>query len=216
MIKGILFDMDGTLVNTNAVIKNCFDYTTRKCLGKTFPVDLMIRYYGIPLQKVLETLFPGRGEEMTKIYRQHQLTVHDQLVREFPGMKDTLEQLSRQGIKMAVVTSKIDITARRALHCFQMEKYFAGIIGCTQVSRPKPDVEPSLKGLQLLGLSGSQCLCVGDSPFDLQSGKKAGCTTVAVNYSLVDPTVLRNEGRPDHIIDQPTELLALIQKLNAC
>lgn len=213
-VKGILFDMDGTLVNTNDLIMTCFDHATKVCTGRLYPHTEFIKYYGRPLVEGLDALFPGRGQEMAQVYRDYQMEIHDQMVKEFPGMFTTLQKLQARGLKMAVVTSKFEITARRALKCFNMEQFFTGVIGCGQVEKHKPDPEPSQKGLALLDLPGSDCLCVGDSPYDLISGKAAGCSTAAVNYSLFDPEQLRKLGKPDYIINKPGDLITLIDQLN--
>jgi pyrophosphatase PpaX len=213
-IKGILFDMDGTLVNTNDVIMECYDYATRTFFGHTCSHEDFIKYYGIPLAEGLEALFPGNGAELCRIYREHQEIVHDDLVKAIPGMIPALKDLQGAGLKMVVVTSKLHRMAKRALGIFDMLQYFQGLIGREEVVKTKPDAEPSLAGLKLLNLPGNECLCVGDSPFDLISGKKAGCTTVAVGYSLFNPQQMERIGHPDYKIQTPAELLPLIKKLN--
>ncbi len=211
-VKGILFDMDGTLVNTNELILACFDHATLTCLGKHYPHAGFIQYFGRPLVEGLEALFPGRGEELSREYRAYQQLVHDQKAKAIPGMYETLAALQARQIKMAIVTSKFEITARKALRLFKLEPFFSCIIGNGQVEKPKPAAEPSLAALQVLGLNGADCLCVGDSPYDLISGKSAGCTTVAVNYSLFDHEQLLKIGNLDYCIDRPQELLTLLDK----
>ena len=211
-VKGILFDMDGTLVNTNELILACFDHATQKCLGKTYPHEEFISYFGRPLVEGLDAIFPGRGRELAQVYRDYQTLVHNQKAKAIPGMFETLTRLKQRGIKMAIVTSKYESTARKALQLFKIEPFFSCVIGNGQVQKPKPDAEPSLLALQNLDLTGRDCLCVGDSPYDLLSGKKAGCTTVAVNYSLFDHEQLLKIGQPDYCIDRPEDLLTLLDR----
>ncbi|MCH4157036.1 MAG: HAD-IA family hydrolase [Acidaminococcaceae bacterium] len=211
-VQGILFDMDGTLVNTNELILACFDHATTTCLGKLYPHAGFIQYFGRPLVEGLEALFPGRGQELAQEYRNYQLLVHDQKAKAIPGMYQTLTELQKRDIKLAIVTSKFEVTARKALQLFNLEKFFSCVIGNGQVKKPKPDAEPSLAALKVLGLNGADCLCVGDSPYDLISGRAAGCRTVAVNYSLFDHGQLLKLGQPDYCIDKPEELLTLLDR----
>ena len=213
-IRGLLFDLDGTLVNTNKIILTCFDYACQTCLGHKVPQAEFINYFGIPLVAGMEALFPGRGQELSQAYRAYQVLHHDELIEKFPFMEETLAQMARQGLKMAVVTSKKQETARQGLRCCGIEKYFTAVIGNGDVTETKPAPEPSLKGLQALGLTGPECLCVGDSPYDLISGRGAGCKTVAVRYSLFDQARLLKEGQPDYTIGAITELPELIERLN--
>jgi len=213
-IKGLLFDLDGTLVNTNKIILACFDYACQTCLGHQVPQAEFINYFGIPLLEGMEALFPGRGRELSDTYRAYQVLHHDELIEKFPHMEETLAKLAADGIKMAVVTSKKQETARQGLRCCGIEQYFSAVIGNGDVEEHKPAAQPSLKGLQALGLKGSECLCIGDSPYDLISGRAAGCKTVAVRYSLFDQERLLHEGQPDYTISSIVELPKIIERLN--
>lgn len=212
-VKGILLDLDGTLVNTNNVIINCYNYACEKVYGHTFPLEDFVHYFGIPLADGLNALFPDKGAEVLAAYKAFQDQHHDELIREFPGVIATLKALQDRGIKLAIVTSKHKEAALRGLNCFDMAKYFEAIVDSKGVAHSKPSPEPSLKALELLGLQGDECLCVGDSPYDLQSGHGAGCTTVAVDYSIFDKAKLIGEGKPDYVIKAMPELLDLIARL---
>ena len=117
-----------------------------------------------------------------------------------------------QGIKLAVVTSKKPPMLRRGLDCLQLTQYFDETIALGDTKESKPHPEPMLAACAKLGLQAEECLCVGDSPFDLQSGRSAGAQTVAVRYTAFGWEKLLEEGRPDFVIGRPQELLEIVGK----
>ena len=126
--------------------------------------------------------------------------------------KETLEQLKAQGIKLAVVTSKKPPMLRRGLDCLQLTPYFDATVALGDTKESKPHPEPMLAACAKLGVKPEECLCVGDSPFDLQSGRSAGAKTVAVRYTAFGWEKLLEEGRPDFVIASPQELLEIVGK----
>ena len=105
MIKGIVFDFDGTLANTLPVIFACYDYSTEKILGKKADRSPFIETFGLPLTVCLTKIFgKEKGSRICEEYRAYQELHHDELIRPFPNVKETLEQLQQMHIPMAVVT----------------------------------------------------------------------------------------------------------------
>ena len=92
---------------------------------------------------------------------------------------------------MAIVTSKFKASCQRGLRCLGLEDCIDDIIGCQECTAHKPDPEPMEKGLELLGLRGEECLCVGDSPYDLVSGKKSRLPDGESGLDLLLPGFLR-------------------------
>ncbi|MGI6262494.1 MAG: HAD family hydrolase [Succiniclasticum sp.] len=218
MIRGILFDFDGTLADTSPVIFDCYDYATEKILGHKAPREPYVRTFGQPLRPALINLYGETdGNAICDVYRRRQDEVHDRLIRPFPGVRETLEALRERNLPMAVVTSKLNASCRRGLRCLGLEEFFPMVISSDLVAEPKPHPASALLALQKLGLDNgdaSSVLLVGDSTFDMKCGKGAGCTTVAVEYTLVDREALRREGRPDYWIHSMPDLLPLIDRLD--
>lgn len=106
-------------------------------------------------------------ETLCAVYREFNLKYHDELIKPFPGVKETLSVLQQRGIKMAVVTSKKVPMAKRGLQCMGLETYIEAVIGCDICQHHKPHPEPMEKALSALKLKAEECLCIGDSPFDL-------------------------------------------------
>ena len=107
-IKGILFDFDGTIANTIDLIIATFEHTCREVLGFTPEREKIVATFGLPLPEAMIALSgkPELVETMRDTYREYNNAHHDDMIRPIPGVKETLEQLKAQGIKLAVVTSK--------------------------------------------------------------------------------------------------------------
>ena len=214
-IKGVLFDLDGTLVNTTPLILESFRHTFKQ-FGMPVPSDSeLVAGFGLPMRTAVTAYMPDEmADEFCDAYRAYQRTRHDELIEGIDGVAETLSALKQSGIKMAVVTSKKRPAAIRDLGCYDLVEYFDTIIACDDCAENKPLPGPSLMALKRLGLTGADCLAVGDSPYDLQSARAAGCQTAAVRYTSFDWNFILNEGKPDYVINKMTDLLTLIDTLN--
>ena len=214
MIKGIVFDFDGTLANTLPVIFACYDYSTEKVLGKKADRAPFIETFGQPLYICLTSIFgEEKGSRICDEYRAYQEIHHDELIRPFPGVKETLEQLRQMHIPMAVVTSKSTPTCRRGAKCLGIEHFFTAVIGADEVQHPKPDPEPTQMALRKLGTKPEDTLCVGDAPYDIMSAKTAGCYTAAVEYTQFDLRKFKTMVTPDYWLKDLPALLPLLKQI---
>ncbi len=215
-VRGVLFDFDGTLADTIELILAAFRHTFKVCLHRELPREAIIRTFGLTLAEAMAEYAPSPAmlEEMRSVYRDFNHRHHDAMIRPIEGAAATLALLRDRGIKMAVVTSKKEPMARRGLRCCGLEEYIATVVGCEAVRHAKPHSEPMLTAAALLRLAPQDCLCVGDSPYDLQSGRGAGCATAAVRYTYYDWPALLAEARPDYTIRKITDLPELIEKIN--
>lgn len=209
--KGILFDLDGTLINTNQLILETFDYTLNKILGLQVPHSELIKTFGQPLSEVMRNFDADKEELLLTTYRTYNAAIHDQWVTPFPQAAETLTQLKAMGIKLAVVTSKKGDVARHGLEFCRLENYFDAFITPEDTLKHKPEPEPALKALEKLNLAAKDSLMVGDSPYDLLCGARAGCKTAAVRYSLHDKTVLAAQN-PDYWLDSLADLIAIVSQ----
>ena len=198
MLKGILFDNDGTLVDTHDIILASMRHSTRAVLGRVIPDDVLMRKVGQPLVVQMRDFTPDEGlqAEILRVYREHNEATHDEKIRAFPGVADALVELERLGFKLGVVTSKRRVLAWRGLEVVGLARYFDCCIGAEDCVRFKPEAEPIERGAAALGLDPSECLYVGDAPFDLQAGKAAGALTAAALWGMFPRGVLACES-PD-------------------
>ena len=213
-IKGLLFDLDGTLINTSELIIKTFEATIINSLNRKPSREEITKSFGLPLAECLKSFDEEKVPEMLKFYREYNSKYHDELIKPFPQVSNVLSLLAASDIKMAVVTSKKSPMALRGLDIFDLSKYITAIIGCDECHNHKPHPEPMEKGAQALGLEPQECLCVGDSPFDIQSGKAAGSLTAAVKWTYCEWSYLLDNSNPDYILNTMPDLLSIISEKN--
>ena len=214
MIRHIIFDFDGTLANTLPIIFACYDYSTEKVLGKKADRAPFIETFGQPLRICLTTVFgEEKGNLICEEYRAYQEQHHDELIRPFPKVKETLEQLQQMHIPMAIVTSKTTATCLRGARCLGIDNYFTAVIGSDAVKHPKPDPEPTCLALEKIGARPEETLCVGDAPYDILSARAAGCRTAAVEYTQFERKKFEEIVEPDFWLKDLTALIPLLKQL---
>lgn len=213
-LKAILFDNDGTLVDTHDIILASFRYASREVLGRVFPDDVYMAKVGQPLAVQVDDLTsdPARKERFLKVYRAHNATIHDDMIRAFPGLLELLDRFRNAGFAMGVVTSKMRGTAWGGLKVVGAAPYFDCIVGSEDTEAHKPDPDPVILGCEKLGVNPSECVYVGDAPFDVQAGSAAGCSTVGVTWGMFDEETLRRAGAT-HIAHTMDELAQAVEAL---
>lgn len=207
-IKGILFDLDGTLIDTSNLIVRSFQHTFTKHYGRALTPQEIYAFFGKPLRAAMEYYGPDKVDELIKTYREYNLAYHDELTTGFESVPETIRKLYDQGISMAIVTSKTKNTAIRGLKLFDMDKYFITVIGHEECQNHKPHPEPVLRALAEIKLSPEECLMVGDSPFDLASARAAGLRTAAVRWTQIEWEQLLAE-KPDYELATIKDLLTI-------
>ena len=210
MIRGVLFDNDGTLVDTYDLMLASFVHATKKVLGRDIPEEELMAGVGMTLEAQMQMFSddPMIQERLTAEYREHNHSVHDDVIKAFPGLLESLARLQNAGLKLGVVTSKRHALAWRGLEIVGAAPYLQCMVGAEDCEENKPESGPILKGLELLGLVPEECFYVGDSPFDIQAGNAAGCPTVAVTWGVFAEDVLRAEN-PSYVVKSFEELEAL-------
>ena len=184
-IKACLFDLDGTLVDSMELIVASFRETALHFKGESPPDSVLIAGIGTPLKEQLSTFTsdPIEREAMREFFAEYYIRNHDAHVSSFQGVARELEILKDAGQKLAIVTSKNDIGAARALNHCQLNSHFDTVITIDSTQAHKPNPEPVLKALDNLGVCPADALFVGDSTHDLEAGRAAGCFTVAVEWT---------------------------------
>ena len=209
-LQGVLFDLDGTLLNTNELNFQSFEYALDTVLHTTVSRDILTQTFGKPLQSIMKELGGPKWQELRQAFLDYSHN-HEELISLCPGAAEALAQLKASHIRMALVTSRLLQSALHDLELFQMTPYFDTFITPESTLRHKPHPEPAQKAIEELKLSPAQTIFVGDSNHDLQCGKNAGCQTAAVSYSLFDPVLLR-QCRPDYYLEDLTQLIEIVQQ----
>lgn len=210
MIQTVLFDLDGTIVDTNELIVQSFLHSLEGETPEPVSRELIIPNMGRPLVEQME-FFSGRKEVEALItkYRTFNLSKHDELVKEFPNVRTVMAKLHENGIKIGIVTSKIRQTTLMGLKLCGLDKYVSTIVTVEDVKEAKPHPEGILAALATLGGSPEQALMVGDSHYDIEAAKNAGVLAVGVTWSWKGRTYLE-QYNPDYLIDDMFDLLPIV------
>lgn len=195
-IKGILFDNDGTLVDTRDLIFESFKYATQQVMGRPVTDEEIEATGGQPLDTQMLMLAGGNvslGEKLTDVYREYNHAIHDERIALFDGVADGLAQLAANGYVFGVVTSKRHWLAERGLKLTGVIDRFGCLIGADDCEHHKPHPAPLLMAARELGLDASQCAYAGDSPFDIRAAKTAGFTSIAALWGMFGEDALRAE-----------------------
>ncbi len=207
-ITTLLFDVDGTLIDTNELIIDSFLHTLEHFCPGQYGREDVIPFIGPTLEETFSSIDADRTDEMVQVYRKFNVGRHDAMVKEFTGVSEAIIALKDAGYKLGIVTSKMNRLAIKGLNLYDLDRYFDCIIGCDDIVKPKPDAEPVLKALSLLQATPEEALMVGDRHHDILAGKNAGTGTVGVSWSLLGRSYLEKY-QPDYIIDDMKELLAI-------
>lgn len=210
MITTVLFDLDGTIVDTNELIIQSFLHTLDGITEEPYTREKIIPHMGFALAEQIK-FFTGREQvdDLIVKYRKFNMDKHDELVREFPYVREVLAELQQRGIRMAVVTNKMRNTTLMGLKLCGLDPYMETIVTVEDVTQPKPHPEPVLKALEILGVKPDEALMVGDSQYDILSAQEAGVKAAGVSWSLKGEEHLR-KFNPDYIIRDMRELLQIV------
>lgn len=212
-IDCLLFDCDGTLLDTYDIILEAMQYTVNDVLGQNRSDEELMRGVGTPLTDQMRYFLDGdesRVDEVVALYRAYNDTIHDEGVGIFPGVKETLEALRRANYPLGVVTSKRHFLADRGLQICDIREYFDVLIGSDDFPVHKPEPGPILEACSRLNVAPERCIYLGDSPYDIQAGNAAGCVSVAALWGMFPQNALEAE-YPDHLIHTISELPELLK-----
>ncbi|HJQ23843.1 MAG TPA: HAD-IIIA family hydrolase [Blastocatellia bacterium] len=217
MTRAILFDLDGTLIDTTDLILRCFSHSWRAVYGLEHERAALVATFGIPLREAMRRLLaqkndnPGDQDEalierLLIEYRAFNVANHDVVARPFDGTRAVVEALRRRGYRIGVVTSKGRDLATRGLRLCALDEMIDAAIFLedTQVHKPQP--EPILAALARLQVTPQEAAYVGDSCHDMVAGRRAGVKTVAALWGPMPRADLECE-RPDHLADSINDLL---------
>lgn len=210
MIDTVLFDLDGTIVDTNELIISSFMNVMNQPDVSPLTREQIIPHMGLTLEQQLRT-FSGQDDVTSLItaYREYSAIHHDAMVAPFPEVNIVLARLQAEGLKLGVVTTKIRATTEKVLKLFELDQYMQVIITLDDVEHPKPHAQPIERALEALGSSPETTLMVGDSPADLKSAAAAGVRSAGVAWSLKGEAEL-SKYKPTYILQQMSDLYELV------
>lgn len=208
-ITTILFDLDGTLIDTNELIISTYLHTLEKYFPGKYTREDVLPFLGPTLHEVFGAMDPERVEEMVLEYRTYNLANHDALVKEFVGVMETIETLKKKGYKLAIVTTKREDVAFKGLRLMKLDSFFDVMVAYDHVQKVKPDPEPIFLALEKLGSKPEETLMVGDNFHDVLAGKNAGTKTAGVAWTIKGRDYLAKY-EPDYMLENMTDLLTIL------
>lgn len=207
----VLFDLDGTLIDSIGLILGSMRYAFTKCDATAPSDEEWLAGVGTPLRTMFERYARDDAavERFIAAYREHQFANHDRCVRCYDDVPRVLATLAERGHPLAVVTSKTTALAERGLVHVGILQYFETIVGCDSCVRHKPHPEPVLTALERLGYEPAEALFVGDSVHDMEAGNAAGVSTVAALWGPFSRDQLAVSA-PARYIERIEELLQVL------
>lgn len=227
--RAILFDLDGTLIDTTNLILRCFEHSWQNVCGLEHSREALIGTFGIPLRDAMRRLMIGASdveaaseikdevdliERLLDEYRLFNVANHDAMACPFDGVEQVIRELRARGYFIGVVTSKGRELAMRGLSLCSSDMIVGGLIDAAifleDTIKHKPQPEPILAALEKLNALPDCAAYVGDSSHDMIAGRRAGVETVAALWGPFPRHELERE-RPDHLAESIFELLEIFR-----
>ncbi len=205
--RGLIFDFDGTLVDSYPLIEAAFAHVMRTHRLDEAARQLFRQHRGLPLPEQMKIVAPHMWEELVATYRAMDSTLGH--ARVFPGIPSMVRKLRQAGSPLGVVSCKRRALIESELEAAGLREFFAVVIGYEDVTPPKPAPDPLLAAIGSLGLSRSRAIYVGDSMVDLETGRAARVRTVLAAWGLA-PELRASFTRHRLWATRPSELLALV------
>ena len=203
----ILLDLDGTVIDSVALIRESHRHAVRTVLGEDWEDERLVANVGRPLIEQMAVFSPDRAQELYDVYRTWNHANTSALLLAYEGVEAALRELREDGRRLGIVTSKSHDAVDLAWGVLPtLRELFDVVIAAEDTARHKPEADPVLEGLRRLGAGPEGACYVGDAPFDMMAGRAAGVTTIAVTWGFFPPPELLSLG-PDLVADTPADLL---------
>jgi pyrophosphatase PpaX len=205
----VLFDFDGTVVDSGAMILASFKHATKTVLDRELSDAELLVAVGTPLREQMRLIDPGRADELVEVYRAHNEPLHEAL-QPCDGMLDVLRELKEEGRRLGVVTAKRRGTVDLAFAVVPLRPYFDTIVAAEDAERHKPAPDPLFVALDRLNARPEDAAYVGDAPFDVAAAKAAGVFAVAVTWGGIHTEETLRSEEPDAVVTTAEELLGAL------
>jgi pyrophosphatase PpaX len=206
----VLFDLDGTVVDSGGIILASMRHATRTVLGREISDEALMAAVGGPGLESQMREFGGEQhiEELIRVYREHNEPLHEEL-KGFVGIDDVLVKLKDEGRRLGIVSAKRKRTVELAFATVEIGHLFDVVVGGDEADAQKPAPDLLLLALSRLNAEPKDGAYVGDSPFDMQAARAAGMHAVGVTWGGIHGRDAL--GDADVVVDSPEQLLAALR-----
>jgi len=213
MIKAIIFDLDGTLLNSTKDIANSLNKVLKDNNQKTYTLKEIEKFLGYGSYNLIKDTLPKNSskELIDKVYNEY-INYYPKnsniYTKPYDGINELINKLKEENYKIAIASNKMN-NAVVKLNIEKFDNKFDIAVGESELLKVKPNPDMILHVINELNLTKDEVLFIGDTEVDLNAAKNANVKNVAVTWGFRDKEFLINE-RPTHIIDKPSELLKIL------
>jgi len=213
-INTIVFDMDGTLVDTNELVADSWRYAVKELTGRDITDEEIRQTMGELLRDSMLRLMPEIDPDTAlELYRAYQREIFLERISLYDGVENVLRELQEKGYKNVLLTSRLRTSCDRALSHFGIAQYFDAVLTASDTKVFKPDPEPVYMILDMAGAEPGEAMMIGDTVHDIEAGIAAGVFTVLVDWSVAMPPEKRKSApKPDAVIEKMEDILLLLEK----
>jgi pyrophosphatase PpaX len=205
--KGLIFDLDGTLSDSVAMILRSSQSVHEK-MGLPWDKAAAESFIGKPLYETAAAFAPGREDEYVKTFGEFNMLYMPKMIKPFPGTPSLLATLQQRGVELAIVTSRLQWGADWSAEILGIESYFTAILGVEATEKHKPNPEPALLALEKLGVKAEDAAFIGDAAVDIACGKAAGMKTIGVGWGVLGDKL--KDAEPDYFVPTVNALSHLL------
>jgi 2-phosphoglycolate phosphatase len=210
LIRGVIFDFDGTLIDSYEPITESLNLVRAAFDKPPLPVDQVKEMVGHGLEHLIDkAIGPEKVKEGVGLFREHYARICETRTTILPLVRQTLEELDKRGYVMGIATNKPSYFARDILKALEIDHLFAEVLGPNDVARPKPDPEMLEIMMARLGLGTDEVVYVGDMLLDIEVARRAGMAMYAVPSGSASREILLT-GRPDRLVSKFSDLLTYL------
>jgi pyrophosphatase PpaX len=204
----VLFDLDGTLIDSRGIIGRTINSTLTQFGKEPFNQDELPKLIGIPLQKIF-LLKSDSIEQMIECYRKIYLSTYLEHTIIYDGIVNLLERLRALNKNIGIITLKRTDIAQEVIKGLDLNRFVDVVVGDEENFKGKPFPDPIFHACKELSTSPIECVMVGDTEFDILAGKRAQCKTIGVLWGTATKETLLN-ANADFIAENTKELSRLL------
>lgn len=205
----VLFDFDGTIINTNSITKKGLDVFSLKARGTALTEAEHQMLLGRPLEDQIRYLDAENALELTEAFKHWYQEAHATEVSLFEGISEVLESLRSYGYPLGIVTNNSRETVMHGLRQFDIDHYFDCLVSCDDVHSKKPDPEGLYRAMALMGYPAKRCIFIGDTKNDILAANRAGIVSVLVAWTTMSEAE-QKALQVDYKIEDPYEIFSVI------